>query len=368
MPCTPVLCAADLEMPLTRSLITARARFEAARSLPASGDSRLSRRHGHGFVVDVTAHLAAAATRHPIEPVGYLTAQLEQAVAALDYADLDTVLEDPSDLGIARYLGARLEGMDVSRIVVAPTPFLRMEWEAEGRQISARRYTFEAAHYLPNVPAGHKCGRLHGHSFEVLVRARGTGAGALDAAWREIGAWLTDTCLNDIEGLSNPTSECLSAWLWQQLRRELPTLCSVTVYETGRCGATFDGERYAIWRAFTFDAAVQRPADTEGLAAARVLGHTYRLRLHLSAPLDAVLGWATDFGDVQRLFAPIYDLLDHRAIGDLEGLADQTTESIADWIRSRAAAVLPSLCRVDLEETAGNGVVLSFGPTETFLV
>ncbi|EEW8595914.1 6-carboxytetrahydropterin synthase, partial [Escherichia coli] len=26
-------------------------------------------------------------------------------------------------------------------------------------------FTFEAAHRLPHVPQGHKCGRLHGHSF-----------------------------------------------------------------------------------------------------------------------------------------------------------------------------------------------------------
>ena len=35
-------------------------------------------------------------------------------------------------------------------------------------------FRIEAAHRLPNVPAGHKCARLHGHSFAVEVHVGGT--------------------------------------------------------------------------------------------------------------------------------------------------------------------------------------------------
>ena len=34
-------------------------------------------------------------------------------------------------------------------------------------------FTIEAAHRLPNVPPGHKCARLHGHSFRVEVHVGG---------------------------------------------------------------------------------------------------------------------------------------------------------------------------------------------------
>ena len=33
-------------------------------------------------------------------------------------------------------------------------------------------FRFEAAHLLPKVPDGHKCRRLHGHSFKVEVAVR----------------------------------------------------------------------------------------------------------------------------------------------------------------------------------------------------
>jgi len=34
-------------------------------------------------------------------------------------------------------------------------------------------FRFEAAHWLPNVPEGHKCRRMHGHSFRGEVAVRG---------------------------------------------------------------------------------------------------------------------------------------------------------------------------------------------------
>ncbi|MGH8593719.1 MAG: 6-pyruvoyl trahydropterin synthase family protein, partial [Gammaproteobacteria bacterium] len=36
-----------------------------------------------------------------------------------------------------------------------------------------RAFVIEAAHRLPHVPEGHKCQRLHGHSFHILVYVGG---------------------------------------------------------------------------------------------------------------------------------------------------------------------------------------------------
>ena len=354
---------------MTHLLTTARARFEAARSLPDAADARLCGRHGHGFVVDVAARRALSALTDDvsIDAVGDLSRALQQAVHAYDYADLDTCLADPSDEGIAAAIAAALSAHDLARVVVAPTPFRRVEWTPGRGLVRAHRYAFEAAHFLPHVPEGHKCGRLHGHSFEVLIRAEAD-ATAIDAAWAPLRQRVSHDCLNDIPGLSNPTSECLAQWLWGQLQATLPTLHSVTVYETGRCGATYDGHRHSIWRAFTFDAAVQIAGAPATDPRRRTHGHTYRLRLHLSAALDPVLGWALDFADVQRLFAPIYDALDHRPLSALSGLASQDTPALAQWIRAQTAPLLPALTRVDLEDTVGHGVVLAWGADEPFPV
>ncbi|MFX6755263.1 6-carboxytetrahydropterin synthase, partial [Acinetobacter baumannii] len=85
-----------------------------------------------------------------------------------------------------------------------------------------------------------KCGRLHGHGFEVIVHANQDLAGAdlgidydhLDEFWAPIAAQVNYRCLNDVPGLENPTSEMISSWLWERLKPALPALSWVTVYET----------------------------------------------------------------------------------------------------------------------------------------
>lgn len=111
-------------------------------------------------------------------------------------------------------------------------------------------FTFEAAHRLPNVPPGHKCARLHGHSFRVRI----TVAGAVDprlgwvmdfaevkAAFAPLREALDHRYLNEVEGLGNPTSEVLAQWIWDRLAGSLPGLAAVEVRETCTTGCTFRG-------------------------------------------------------------------------------------------------------------------------------
>lgn len=340
-----VRASLPLVMRVSRFLTTARARFEAARTVPAALDPRLRGRHGHGFVVD-------AAVTDPHAP---LASQLAGAVSPFQYADLDALLDDRSDEGILTAVAERWRGTVPRLLVLSATPQGRLERHEEAGWVTARRFGFEAAHWLPHVPPGHKCGRLHGHSYEVLIRAGGLTATQIDAAWLPLGALLGSVCLNSIDGLANPTSELLASWLYARLAAAVPTLTSVTVYETGRCGATFDGVHHSIWRSFTFDAAVRERAGEVGTASL-LCGHTYRLKLHLRSSLDAVLGWAVDFGDVQRLFAPVYDLLDHRSLMDLPAIKDVGVAGVAAWIDAAARPLLPALCRVDVETAPGEGV------------
>jgi 6-pyruvoyltetrahydropterin/6-carboxytetrahydropterin synthase len=117
-----------------------------------------------------------------------------------------------------------------------------------------REFTFEAAHRLPNVPAGHKCSRLHGHSYRVILHVEGNldpllgwvmDFGDLKRAFKPIEAQLDHYFLNDIEGLENPTSEVLVRWIWDRLCDDLPQLSAVTVRETCTSGATYRGGRRA---------------------------------------------------------------------------------------------------------------------------
>ena len=111
-------------------------------------------------------------------------------------------------------------------------------------------FTIEAAHRLPNVPAGHKCARLHGHSFRIELRVSGEpGADTgwvmdfadIKAAFKPLYEPLDHLYLNDIEGLDNPTSERLAMWIWARLKPALPLLSEVVVHETCTSGCSYRG-------------------------------------------------------------------------------------------------------------------------------
>jgi 6-pyruvoyltetrahydropterin/6-carboxytetrahydropterin synthase len=113
-----------------------------------------------------------------------------------------------------------------------------------------REFTFEAAHRLPRVPEGHKCARLHGHSYRLEVHVHGdvdpTLGWVIDfadikAAVGPVVDQLDHYYLNEVPGLENPTSENLARWTWERLREALP-LSAIVVRETCTSGCIYRGE------------------------------------------------------------------------------------------------------------------------------
>ncbi|KGE05140.1 6-carboxytetrahydropterin synthase QueD [Pseudohaliea rubra] len=112
-------------------------------------------------------------------------------------------------------------------------------------------FHFEAAHRLPNVPEGHKCARLHGHSYQLRVTVSGDAPepsgwvmdfADLKAVIRPVIDRLDHYYLNDIEGLENPTSENLCRWIWARLAPTLPSLRAVEIRETCTSGCIYRGD------------------------------------------------------------------------------------------------------------------------------
>jgi 6-pyruvoyltetrahydropterin/6-carboxytetrahydropterin synthase len=109
-----------------------------------------------------------------------------------------------------------------------------------------KTFQFEAAHYLPHLPATHKCRRMHGHSFQAEIVIQGPCdphlgwvmdyadmTAAFKPSWEELDHHL----LNEVPGLENPASEIIARWIWDRLKPRLPLLTEVVVAETctARC-------------------------------------------------------------------------------------------------------------------------------------
>ena len=118
----------------------------------------------------------------------------------------------------------------------------------EKTMIIWKEFTFDAAHKLPNVPAGHKCGRMHGHTYRVRVEVSG--------AVGEWSGWVADfadikeavgpvlkmldhSALNDFAGLENPTAENLAVYLWGRIKPWLPMMSAIEVRESLEAGVRY---------------------------------------------------------------------------------------------------------------------------------
>ncbi len=113
-----------------------------------------------------------------------------------------------------------------------------------------KQFTFDSAHFLPNVPEGHKCANMHGHTYALSVFVEGepdkkTGwiidYADLKKHIKPIIEILDHHLLNEIPGLENPTSEILTIWLWNKLIPLIPELKRIELKETPTSGVIYEG-------------------------------------------------------------------------------------------------------------------------------
>lgn len=108
-------------------------------------------------------------------------------------------------------------------------------------------FTYEAAHWLPHVPEGHQCGRMHGHSYHLTVTVAGpvgqdgfvVDFADVKRAVRPLISSLDHQTLIDL--LNNPTVESQLVWLWNGLYKALPGLAELRLRETGTNSAVYRG-------------------------------------------------------------------------------------------------------------------------------
>ena len=113
-----------------------------------------------------------------------------------------------------------------------------------------KEFAFDAAHFLPNVPDGHKCKQMHGHTYHLRVYIKGLPE--KDLGWimdfkelKDVVAPLIDQVdhqlINDVPGLENPTAENITIWFWNQLKPRLQALSRIELKETPTTGVIYDG-------------------------------------------------------------------------------------------------------------------------------
>ena len=110
-----------------------------------------------------------------------------------------------------------------------------------------------------------------------------------------------------------------------------------------------------IFKVFQLESAHRLPNVPEGHKCARVHGHSFRIEVHVEGPLGADTGWVMDYADVKAAFQPLFQQLDHNYLNDVPGLANPTSERLAEWVWERLAPALPGLAEVVVHETCTAG-------------
>jgi 6-pyruvoyltetrahydropterin/6-carboxytetrahydropterin synthase len=113
-----------------------------------------------------------------------------------------------------------------------------------------KEFTFDSAHFLPNVPDGHKCKEMHGHTYRLRVWLQGKpdpqlgwiiDFAVLKSIVKPVVAELDHKCMNNVPGLENPTCELIAVWIWDRLKPMLPAMARIELHETPTSGVIYEG-------------------------------------------------------------------------------------------------------------------------------
>ena len=114
-----------------------------------------------------------------------------------------------------------------------------------------KTFTFDSAHSLPNVPDGHKCKAVHGHTYQLTIFIEGPLVENLEwvmdfaevkSVVEPIVKILDHKYMNDIEGLENPTCERIAIWIWDKIKVGIPQLVRIELNETPTSGVVYEGK------------------------------------------------------------------------------------------------------------------------------
>lgn len=213
------------------------------------GGAAQQRLHGHSLLIDIIVSGEVESEYGWLLDFGEIRQAFEPACGKLDHSYLNELegLATPTMDGVRRWildhLRPQLPCLEDVRITIAgDCAFSPVELPPEPAAglPSRLRFTFEAAQSLPQLPDGHPCRQMHGHSYGV--EAGPADAPGLADALRSIYDELDHRCLNDIAGLGQATCERICEWLWNRLAGAVDGLAVVGCKETRTTQCYFFGE------------------------------------------------------------------------------------------------------------------------------
>ena len=106
-----------------------------------------------------------------------------------------------------------------------------------------------------------------------------------------------------------------------------------------------------VCKTFSIEAARSLPHLPENHPCSKIHGHSFKITLMVSGPVDKDTGFVMDFGELETLFEPLRKKIDHSYLNDIEGLENPSSENLCKWIWKKLILSLPRLSQIEIRET-----------------
>lgn len=116
-------------------------------------------------------------------------------------------------------------------------------------------------------------------------------------------------------------------------------------------------ERMELYKVFSIEAAHRLPHVPEDHKCRRLHGHSFRIEVHVSGPVEQESGWVMDYAEISRIATPVMARLDHNYLNDIPGLENPTSENLAIWLWQQLQSDLPGLSAIAVAETCTAGCI-----------
>lgn len=227
-----------MQVELTRTFF-----FEAAHQNP-EGTPAQQRMHGHSYAVELVVRGEVESPFGWLIDYGEIKAAFQPIYDQLDHAYLNELpeLKDTRLRALQAWIAERAKRAlpmvaEVRLFIRGDLRFAPVRLGGDPvRNLPERiRFTFEAAQSLPQLPVGHHCHNLHGHSYRMEIGA--ADLDGLEPALEKLYEALDHTNLDETPGLEGSTCEQICRWVWRRLEQagQRPAVVVVQETEASRC-------------------------------------------------------------------------------------------------------------------------------------
>ena len=116
---------------------------------------------------------------------------------------------------------------------------------------------------------------------------------------------------------------------------------------------------HTLIRKYQIEAAHRLPKLPAEHKCHRLHGHSFRIEVVVRGEIDPELGWMMDYAEIDEIFAPVFDRLDHHYLNEIPGLENPTSEILASWIHAEIRPRLPGLAEIRISETCQESCIYS---------